>query len=210
MAEKLGPEMCEALPGLHAFTGCDSTSAFSGKGKRNPLKLCKNNPDLCEGLTMLGQNFEIHDDTLKECERFACRLYGSSQSDINECRYFMFCTKNCLSQSLPPCKDALKNHTKRANYQAGIWRRALDACAEIPNPQGHGWDVDERHISITWLTLPPAPMALLELIVCGCTKAMCKDAHCTCSRNKLSCTDACKCGVQCQNIYNVFDLDGDD
>ena len=24
---------CAALPGLHAFTGCDSVSAFAGKGK---------------------------------------------------------------------------------------------------------------------------------------------------------------------------------
>ena len=26
-------EYCKALLGLHAFTGCDSTSAFKGKGK---------------------------------------------------------------------------------------------------------------------------------------------------------------------------------
>ena len=29
---------CEALPGLHAFTGCDAVSAFAGIGKVKPLK----------------------------------------------------------------------------------------------------------------------------------------------------------------------------
>ena len=29
----LGSELCRSLPGLHAFTGYDSDSAFSGKGK---------------------------------------------------------------------------------------------------------------------------------------------------------------------------------
>ena len=27
-------DVCEALPGLHAFTGCDSTGAFSGWGRK--------------------------------------------------------------------------------------------------------------------------------------------------------------------------------
>ena len=31
--------MLEALPGLHAFTGCNTVSAFSGKGKIKALKI---------------------------------------------------------------------------------------------------------------------------------------------------------------------------
>ena len=34
-------EFCEALIGLHAFTGCDSVGSFSGKGKTKPLKIIK-------------------------------------------------------------------------------------------------------------------------------------------------------------------------
>lgn len=33
----LGDNVCSALPGLHAFTGCDSVSAFAGKGKCKAL-----------------------------------------------------------------------------------------------------------------------------------------------------------------------------
>lgn len=37
IVQKAGVELCDALPGLHAFTGCDTTSSFVGKGnKRSP------------------------------------------------------------------------------------------------------------------------------------------------------------------------------
>lgn len=39
----LGSELCRSLPGLHAFTGCDSVSAFSGKGTVTTSKLVKQN-----------------------------------------------------------------------------------------------------------------------------------------------------------------------
>ncbi len=34
-------EMCNALPGYHAFTGYDSTSAFTGTGKVSSFRLLK-------------------------------------------------------------------------------------------------------------------------------------------------------------------------
>ena len=39
-------DLKDALPGLHALTGCDSTSCFSGQGKLNSLKLLKKMKDL--------------------------------------------------------------------------------------------------------------------------------------------------------------------
>ena len=41
VGDKLGNDTCRAMPGLHAFTGSDTTSAFSGKGKVNPLNLLR-------------------------------------------------------------------------------------------------------------------------------------------------------------------------
>lgn len=35
IAEKLGLDNCRALPVFHAITDCDTTSAFSHKGKRS-------------------------------------------------------------------------------------------------------------------------------------------------------------------------------
>ena len=36
-AEQLGEETCRALPFWHAFGGCDTGSAFAGKGKKSSL-----------------------------------------------------------------------------------------------------------------------------------------------------------------------------
>ena len=37
--ENLGVNMCDALPGFHAFTGSDYTAAFNNKGKIKPFKI---------------------------------------------------------------------------------------------------------------------------------------------------------------------------
>ena len=39
---KFTQEVCNALLGLHAFTGCDSVSAFLGKGKKKALQIVQN------------------------------------------------------------------------------------------------------------------------------------------------------------------------
>ena len=41
IVENLGENICNALIGLHAFTGCDSVSALVGKGKKAAFSLIK-------------------------------------------------------------------------------------------------------------------------------------------------------------------------
>ena len=62
---KLNQEVCDALLGLHAFTGCDSASAFLGKGKK------KDGPKMP---TSRSSNAKLVDDyLLNACERpFLC------------------------------------------------------------------------------------------------------------------------------------------
>ena len=43
--DKLGADVCHALPGMHAFTGCDTTSSFAFHGKKSAFKLlCDDSP----------------------------------------------------------------------------------------------------------------------------------------------------------------------
>ena len=35
-----------------------------------------------------------------------------------------------------------------ANYQAGMWRRALEECRSIPNQNGHGWWYEDGTLTI--------------------------------------------------------------
>lgn len=205
IVQKAGTDLCDALPGLHAFTGCDTTSSFAGKGKKGPLKLCMNDSEYRQAMSMLGRSFALDAATFKRSERSVCRMYGFSNEhdDVNECRYLLFCSKNQQSHNLPPCQDALEKHTQRANFQAAIWRRALEAEPRVPNPDGYGWTTTDDGISIDWMSLPPAPEALLDMIVCGCT-GFCSTGHCSCNRNGLSCTDACQCGDNCNNPHNMW------
>ncbi len=39
LGRSMGTNVCKALPGLHAFTGCDSVSAFAGRGKASGMAL---------------------------------------------------------------------------------------------------------------------------------------------------------------------------
>ena len=89
-----------------------------------------------------------------------CKMYGKPKLfEVNECRYITFSAKRGQSQSLPPCQDALRNHTMRANYPAAIWRQALDAYPEIPSPESYGWLVRDGQLDINWMSLPPVPDA---------------------------------------------------
>ena len=47
LADSLGTEVCSALIGKHVFTGCDTVSAFSGRGKVSALKMIKREVNLC-------------------------------------------------------------------------------------------------------------------------------------------------------------------
>ena len=51
ICDKLGPALCNALVGLHCFSGCDSTSAFYGKGKRSVLTVARKDPSHLEVIT---------------------------------------------------------------------------------------------------------------------------------------------------------------
>ena len=143
-------------------------------------------------------------------------MYGNVLTpSINTCRYQLFCSRNQQSHHLPPCQDALNQHTKRANYQAAIWRLYLDPLAAVPNPNGYGWKVTDNDVHIDWMLLPPAPDALLVLIICGCT-GLCSSRTCSCFRNDLPCTDACLCNDHCENqsttcsANDLEDYDQDD
>ena len=57
--------------------------------------------------------------------------------------------------------SSLKQHARRANFQAAIWKRAYVALQDVPDQAcGHGWDIKGGAIQPLWteeedeLTLP--------------------------------------------------------
>ena len=84
--------------------------------------------------------------------------------EVNLLRYQLHCANagKVEPEGLPPCKSSLQLHITRANYQAGIWRRALFPLPEVPLPGGHGWEIAESEITVKWLNSKPAPEEILE------------------------------------------------
>ena len=103
----LGEDVCKALPGMHAFTGCDSTSAFVGKGKKQAFQLLESDQEMCNAMKMVGNSFDEDEERLRGCAHFICSLYGHSGEDTDSVRYKLFCSKNAQTSHLPPTKDAL-------------------------------------------------------------------------------------------------------
>ena len=171
LAAKHGKALCQALPGPHALTGCDSTSAFVGKGKKQALRILKEpaNSGAHLALASLGHSFDVPADVAKGVEKFVCQLYGSvDETFVNEMRYRMFCLRAAQSSQLPPCQDALLQHILRANYLAAIWRHLLVPRPNVPSPDGCGWKLEDGALRFHWMNQEPAPTELLELVSCGC------------------------------------------
>ena len=59
LVEHLGQNLYSALPGFHSFSGCDSTSAFAGMGKKKFWELLKRSECHQEGLSCLGEDVEL-------------------------------------------------------------------------------------------------------------------------------------------------------
>ena len=128
-------KVCRALVGMHAYTGCDSVSAFAGKGNAGALKLLYNIREIQEMVNELGCEWRLYQCLVDRLEAFTCLLYApkSSSHTVNALRYDLFCAKKgeVESHQLPPCIDCLQKHAHRANYQAAIWRRCLVQIPEV-------------------------------------------------------------------------------
>jgi len=94
LAVALGQDVCKALPGMHAFTGCDTVSAFAGKGKLKPLKMLRASQDYQTMFQALGESWTLSSELSQQLEMFTCEMYGSSKNcNINQHRYDLFCAK---------------------------------------------------------------------------------------------------------------------
>ena len=91
----------------------------------------------------------------------ACEIYGiSTKPGI----FLSGCTGIDLSL-LPPCRDALRIHIKRANYQALIWHQVDQAVPCIPQLDGHGWDTEHKKLESKWTEGDLLPQELVEVLV---------------------------------------------
>ena len=196
---------------MHALSGCDSVSAVNGIGKGKWLKTVTKSDEYIFAIQALGEVIVVDKSTTNVIEKLFCHLYGMPErNEINDARHRSFC-KNKIPEphQLPPTKDELLQHVKRANYQSFIWKRARHANPDITSPVGNGWSLSGDVVEVVWMESPPAPESVLELITCDCRRLKC-NASCQCKILSLECTDICKCHANCKNMNYNDDSGTDD
>ena len=137
IAENYSQVNCAALLGLHAFTSCDSTSAFKEKGKVKAIKLLQKKENYQMVFARLGEEWDINEDLLSALSEFTCALYSKSRiASVNKVRYCCIVEvcgrnedetlrqpKNFDTSSIPPSHVCLAEHSRLANFQTAIWKR---------------------------------------------------------------------------------------
>ena len=171
-------DILDALPGLHAFTGCDYTSSFMNKGKIRPLDLVMKYDELKTWCKSLGTSHSDATDMV-QCERFVCHLYGKPKLEsINTARLVLSeqtyapkskkiplaMIKGVNPSSLPPCSNVLHNQLKRTNYIASMWKRAHLQKPCTAEPEGNGWAQENGKYVIDWYDGDQLPTQIYQTL----------------------------------------------
>ena len=153
IANKIGSKVCEALPGFHAYTGCDYTSSLIRKGKKRPLKIAEDNQDYIVALSALAMG-EVDKSTCKLLEEYTAKIYGAKKvMPLNKYGFLCFeksfgpkkgkgpfaSLKGVDASSMPPCENVNQQKIHRSNFVAMTWHAACDQL--IPTEPLKGWEL---------------------------------------------------------------------
>ncbi|KAL4100763.1 hypothetical protein QTP88_020794 [Uroleucon formosanum] len=196
---------------LHAISGCDTVSCFYNIGKLKHFKLLNQFPELQGIVNVFNCPNSTPENIFKAEERYTLKLYGApqSQTNIDEYRYLLFTRKTAGNKfklaSLPPSKEALKQHIYRTYHQVQMWH------GEEKNAKDWGWQTTRNGLQPIFSWNEPAPKCILEKITCACTKNC--GAACGCRKQGLKCSTACKTcsGLSCLNCeQQIIEEESDD
>ena len=183
----------ESLPGFHLFTGCHTTSSFSGKVKKTAFKLLVSEENY-KLLTQIGDSWNVDEETKKLAERFLIKLYGSSMDNLNLARYQLFSERGLRDDQLPPTPHTFCLHLMRANYQAYLWKHANRAMLKPDDYTRHGWlRTETGSCGINFSEREAAPSHLVALTAHRCVSSQCRANACSCQKKGVVCIDSCRC-----------------
>lgn len=184
------------------MSGCDTTSAFFRKGKVKTFQ-CLDNIELRKTVSVFNDPRANREDIAHAGEAFVLHLYnkGSLKVDLDGLRYYLYkqtVAKQSIQDSfqlssLPPTKDATRQHSYRVYLQVQRWMgNKLPPCE-------WGWTKRGQTLIPVATELPPAPDELLHLISCGCKKGC--ERNCECRKAGLTCSAMCRhcIGHSCEN-----------
>lgn len=150
--------------------------------KNNVWSIWNSMPNLGEVFNHLSHApAEVTDDDMDNIERFFVVLHSrtSPLKKVNEARKQLFAQGNRQSENTPPTKEALRQHVKRAVFQAGhIWGQSQIANPELPSPADWGWAKNADDVwHPFWTVIPEASKGCRELIKCKCKNGVLETAN---------------------------------
>ena len=183
LQQALGGEVCQALPFMHAITGCDTTSRLFGVGKGIlTLKKLQEARIFTEAVDVFSKRTATVEEVVSAGERAIASLYNGNPTDtLDELRFRKFSERVALStgfvhvHTLPPTSDASKYHSMRTFIQVQQW---IHSDCDL-DPNDWGWRVRDDRFEPCMADLPPAPDALLLVIRCNCGTD-CDSRRCSC------------------------------
>ena len=126
LVSAIGPEKASGMLFFYAFTGCDVVSSFNAKRKKIAWQTWNVCNEASVIFTKLSQcPSKIEESDLQILDKCVVLMYdrSSSVASVNEASLPLFARK----------QRSLKEHTKRAAYEAGhIWSQAI---VRQPEPQ---------------------------------------------------------------------------
>jgi len=92
----LDPRTCMALPVFHTFTGCDTVSAFGGRGKKSAWNTWQVYPEVADAFESLLLMEETSETAIAALERFVVLLYDRTSDllQVNDARKQLFTQKS--------------------------------------------------------------------------------------------------------------------
>ena len=187
IANKLGRENSRALPFFHAIdiTGCDTMSFLSSVGKKIAW--------FPRGYDLGNMPLSLSGETMKHLQRFVILLYDrtSQSTQVDHSRKVLFARGRQID-GIPPTEATLKEHVKRAVYQAGYcwgqtrvanqesWRMELQVKAQFPF-----LEVTSR-----------SSQSMLRACQVWLQRKSCR-RPCKCVSVSLPCTELCNCAATC-------------
>ena len=198
MVATMTQTQCLTLPVFHAFTRCDTVSAFAGRGKKTAWVTWKSFLEVTSAFNeLLCMPSEVSEGSMLLLERFVVLMYDrtSESMEVNDARKQLFSQKSRTLDNIPPTLAALKQHIKRTCYQVNCWNQALVMDPEMPEPSDWGWTKETIWWQPLWTTLPEASKSCHDLISCRCKKGC--TGHCKCAKAALKCTALCLCSGDC-------------
>ena len=100
-------------------------------------------------------------------------------------------------RAIPPSKNGLIEHVKRACLQGGwLWKECVENVV-IPNPTDWGWKKLDEQLVPVWQNSENCLKVEKLVETCTCKTGKCK--NCKCRKNNVECLLFCDCERNCHS-----------